>query len=130
MSGNPLGKNPSDLWEILAQEWETGLWDIPNVKSNHPEKTEHPCQFPVELVERLVLALTKEGDVGLDPYGGVGSSVIAAVKHHRMGIMCEQELQYIETAKERLRNYANGTLKLRPLGQPIYEPSGNGLRCG
>jgi len=132
LSGNPLGKNPSDLWEILAQEWETGLWDIPNVKSNHPEKTEHPCQFPVELVERLVLALTDEGDVVLDPFGGVGSSVIAAVKHQRTGIMCEQESRYIETAKERLRDYANGTLKLRPLGQPIYEPSGNGngLRCG
>ena len=130
LSGNPLGKNPSDLWEILAQEWETGLWDVPNVKSNHPEKTEHPCQFPVELVERLVLALTNEGDVVLDPFGGVGSSVIAAVKHQRMGIMCEQELRYIRTAQERLRDYANGTLKLRPLGQPIYEPSGNGLRCG
>lgn len=122
LSGNPLGKNPSDLWEILAQEWETGLWDIPNVKSNHPEKSDHPCQFPVELVERLVLALTDEGDVVLDPFGGVGSSVIAAVKHGRMGIMCEQELRYIQTAQERLRDYENGTLKLRPLGQPIHEP--------
>jgi DNA modification methylase len=84
----------------------------------------------VELVERLVLALTNEGDVVLDAFGGVGSSVVAAVKHRRMGIMCEQELRYIETAKERLRDYANGTLKLRPLGQPVYEPPRNGLRCG
>jgi len=122
LSGNPLGKNPSDLWEILVQEWETGLWEIPNVKSNHPEKSGHPCQFPVELVERLVLALTDEGDVVLDPFGGVGSSVIAAVKHGRMGIMCEQESRYIQTAQERLWDYENGTLKLRPLGQPIYEP--------
>jgi adenine-specific DNA-methyltransferase len=46
ISSNPLGKNPSDVWEI------------PNVKSNHVEKTDHPCQFPVALVERLVLGLT------------------------------------------------------------------------
>ena len=37
-SGNPLGKNPSDFWRIIAEEWETGIIDIPNVKSNHPEK--------------------------------------------------------------------------------------------
>ena len=41
LSGNPLGKNPSDVWEIT------------NVKHNHPEKTEHPCQFPVELVREI-----------------------------------------------------------------------------
>ena len=56
LSGNPKGKNPSDVWEF------------PNVKSNHPEKTSHPCQFPVELVERLVLSLTHEGDRVFDPF--------------------------------------------------------------
>ena len=53
LSCNPLGKNPSDIWDIVQQDWESGIWDIPNVKSNHPEKTVHPCQFPVELVELL-----------------------------------------------------------------------------
>ena len=46
LSGNPLGKNPEDVWFI------------PNCKSNHVEKTEHPCQFPVGLIERLILALS------------------------------------------------------------------------
>ncbi len=46
-SGNPLGKNPSDVWPVVAQDWENGIWDIPNVKANHPEKTEHPCQYPI-----------------------------------------------------------------------------------
>ncbi|EQD54302.1 DNA methylase N-4/N-6 domain-containing protein, partial [mine drainage metagenome] len=55
VSGNPLGKNPSDFWEGLAEEWDDATWNIPNVKFNHPEKTNHPCQFPVELVERCVL---------------------------------------------------------------------------
>ena len=59
LSGNPLGKNPSDIWDVVKQDWEDEVWDIPNVKANHPEKTEHPCQFPVELVQRCVLALTQ-----------------------------------------------------------------------
>jgi adenine-specific DNA-methyltransferase len=55
-SGNPLGKNPSDYWSVVQQDWDTQIWDIPNVKANHPEKTAHPCQYPIELVERCVLA--------------------------------------------------------------------------
>jgi adenine-specific DNA-methyltransferase len=35
-SGNPLGKNPSDVWRIMQQDWESGFWEIPNVKANHP----------------------------------------------------------------------------------------------
>ena len=67
-SGNPLGKNPSDFWKIITEEMESGVIDIPNVKSNHPEKTIHPCQFPVELVERCVLACTDKGDWVFDPF--------------------------------------------------------------
>ena len=55
-SCNPLGKNPGDVWII------------PNVKSNHVEKTMHPCQFPVELIERLVLSMSNEGDWVFDPF--------------------------------------------------------------
>jgi adenine-specific DNA-methyltransferase len=123
-SGNPKGKNPSDIWEIMAQEWEEGLWDIPNVKSNHPEKTIHPCQFPVELVERCVLALTNEQDWLFDPYAGVGSSLIAAVKHNRKAMGSEKESDYLDIARERLTSLLNGTLRLRPLGKPIHKPSG------
>lgn len=124
LSGNPNGKNPSDIWTILAQEWEAGLWDIPNVKNNHPEKTIHPCQFPVELVERCVLALTNEGDTVFDPYAGVGSSIIAALAHGRRAIASERDSVYAELAVERVQSYFSGQLKLRPLGRPVYEPTG------
>ena len=124
LSGNPKGKNPSDIWEFLAQEWEDGLWDIPNVKSNHPEKTIHPCQFPVEVVERCVLALTDEYDWVFDPYAGVGSSLIAAIKHNRRAIGSEKEAEYIDLTQERLTAFFEGTLKLRPLGKPVHKPTG------
>jgi DNA modification methylase len=123
-SCNPNGKNPSDVWEVVAQDWEQEIWDIPNVKANHPEKTIHPCQFPIELVERCVLALTDEGDSLLDPYCGVGSALIAAVKNGRRGIGAEREAKYVDEARRRLRRFEAGALPIRPIGKPVFEPTG------
>lgn len=123
-SGNPMGKNPSDLWEFLQEEWDTCIWEIPNVKSNHVEKTIHPCQFPVELVERCVLALTNEDDRVLDPYCGVGSTLLAALMHNRRTIGVERESDYAALTKERIYQLSNGTLKTRPLGRPVHKPTG------
>ncbi|MBI2190777.1 MAG: site-specific DNA-methyltransferase [Planctomycetes bacterium] len=123
-SGNPLGKNPSDVWQILKQDWESALWDIPNVKANHPEKTIHPCQFPIELVERCVLALTNEGDWVLDPFSGVGSAMLAALRHDRRAIGCEKEAEYVRIARQRIADFYSGSLGYRPLGKPVYQPTG------
>ena len=111
LSGNPKGKNPSDVWEF------------PNVKSNHVEKTIHPCQFPVELVERLVLSMTDAGDAVFDPYMGVGSSVIAALMHGRLAYGCDVVPEYVEIARDRLRQFRAGTLRTRPMGKPVYDPT-------
>lgn len=123
-SGNPLGKNPSDIWKILVQDWETALWNIPNVKANHPEKTLHPCQFPIELVERCVLALTDEEDWVVDPFSGVGSALLAALKNNRRAIGCEKETEYVEIAKQRIDDLVSGRLRYRPLGKPVHQPTG------
>lgn len=116
-SCNPLGKNPGDLWTI------------PNVKSNHVEKTDHPCQFPVELIERLVLALTDEGDWVLDPFLGTGTSAIAAIRHRRRGVGAEPVQKYVQVAQERIFQELEGTLKTRPMDKPVYDPieAGNSL---
>ncbi len=111
LSGNPKGKNPSDVWTF------------PNVKNNHPEKTTHPCQFPVELVERLVLAMTGESDAVFDPYMGVGSSIIAALKHGRAAWGCDLVPDYVETARDRVRQLRGGTLRTRPMDKPVYDPN-------
>lgn len=113
ISGNPLGKNPTDVW------------DMPNVKSNHIEKTDHPCQFPVALVERLVLSLTNEGDLVVDPYMGVGTTAVAAVLHDRRAAGADIFHEYLEIAKERVIKASLGELKTRPLDKPVYEPNGN-----
>jgi len=113
ISGNPLGKNPSDVW------------DIPNVKSNHVEKTDHPCQFPVGLIERLVLSLTDKGQNVLDPYLGSGSSAIAALKHGRNAYGCDSTPEYIDITNERIDQLLKGNLRTRPMNKPIYEPTRN-----
>ena len=123
-SGNPLGKNPSDIWKVLVHDWETCLWDIPNVKANHPEKTLHPCQYPIELAERCVLALTEEDDWVLDPFSGVASSLLAAVKNGRRGMGCEKEAEYVQIGRQRLADLHAGRLRCRPLGKPVYQPTG------
>lgn len=111
-SSHPLGKNPGDIWVI------------PNVKANHVEKTVHPCQFPVELIERLVLALTNEGDWVLDPFIGVGTTAIAALMHGRKAIGAEAVSEYVEIAKERIRLAEEGKLRVRPMERPVYDPEG------
>ncbi|WP_354674858.1 DNA-methyltransferase [Cupriavidus alkaliphilus] len=110
ISSNPLGKNPSDVWEI------------PNVKANHVEKTIHPCQFPVGLVERLVLGLTNVGDNVLDPYMGVGSTAIAALKNDRNAYGCDVVPEYVDVALNRVEQLDQGTLRTRPMNKPVYEP--------
>ncbi len=123
-TGNPLGKNPSDIWKLIEHEWEQGLWCIPNVKANHPEKTVHPCQFPIELVERCVLALTNPGDWVLDPFSGVGSALLATLRHGRKAVGCERDATYNEIARQRIADFAAGTLGYRQLGKPVHKPSG------
>ena len=102
------------------------MWDIPNVKSNHPEKTIHQCQFPVELVERCILALTNEKESWvLDPFAGVGSTIIAAIKNNRNAVGIEKEKKYCKIAEERINDLKDGKLKIRPINKPIHIPSKN-----
>ncbi len=123
-SGNPLGKNPSDYWEFSAENdfLVNPVWEIPNVKASHPEKTEHPCQFPVELAERCILSMTLPGDLVLDPFVGTGSSLIAAQKHGRRGVGIERDASYVKIARARLDRLRKGELPLRPSGRPIRVP--------
>ncbi len=116
-SCNPLGKNPGDVWVI------------PNVKNNHIEKTEHPCQFPVELVERLVLSLTNEDDWVLDSFLGTGTSIVAAIRHQRRGVGAETVRKYAALAQQRIADELIGTLRTRPMNKPVYDPkqAGNKL---
>lgn len=112
-SCNPLGKNPGDVWLI------------PNVKHNHVEKTSHPCQFPVELVERLILSMTREGGLVVDPFMGVGTTAVAAILHGRKSAGAEVVPEYRDIALKRVELASQGLLKTRPMRRAVYTPPGN-----
>lgn len=109
LSGNPLGKNPGDVWTI------------PNVKANHVEKTAHPCQFPVALVSRFIKALTSSGDTVLDPFAGSGSTAIAALECDRKFKCIELNDEYVDIALNRIQAWYDGSGKVRP-DVPVLKP--------
>jgi adenine-specific DNA-methyltransferase len=109
-SGNPAGKNPSDVW------------DIPHVKSGHIEKTAHPCQFPVALVQRCIRAMTPSNGLVIDPFMGSGSTAVASAIEGRRFAGCDREKRYVRIAQTRIKELRMGTLTHRPLDKPIVHP--------
>lgn len=112
-SCNPLGKNPGDVWEL------------PNVKAHHVEKTNHPCQFPIALVQRLIRAFTDRGGVVLDPFMGSGTTAAAAILESRRVIGAETKKKYYGAAIRRCHEATQGVLAYRKLERPIQIPNPN-----
>ena len=112
-SSNPLGKNPGDVWEI------------PNVKASSVEKTPHPCQFPIGLVQGLVKALSPPDGLVFDPFLGSGSTGAAAVIEGRRFAGAEVDDEYHRLAMKRIGAAIEGKLRYRPYGKPIQTPSGS-----
>lgn len=91
---NPLGKNPGDVWAI------------PKVTSGAGraarERTAHPAQFPLAVVERIIRASSRVGDLVLDPFAGSGSTLLAAVRSRRRSLGFEIRPDYCRLAERRL----------------------------
>jgi adenine-specific DNA-methyltransferase len=90
LSGDPMGKNPGDVWAFR------------NVRHNHEEQTIHPAQFPEDMVERIVLAATEGGDAVVDPYMGVGTVAVVAKRWGRVYVGAELDKAYLAVARQRL----------------------------
>ena len=67
--------------------------------------------------------MTDVGDAVFDPYVGVGSSIIAAVMHGRKGYGCDIDPEFVGVARDRIHQWYEETLRLRPMGKPIYDPT-------
>jgi adenine-specific DNA-methyltransferase len=93
LSGNPKGKNPSDVWNIT------------NVKNNHPEKTDHPCQFPEKLIEKIVKAYSNKNSIVMDPFMGSGTTGVVCENTERSFIGIELNKVYFNIAKERINQH-------------------------
>jgi adenine-specific DNA-methyltransferase len=87
---HPGGKNPGDIWIFR------------NVKHNHEEQTIHPCQFPEDLIARIVRATTRSKAVVLDPYMGTGTVAVVARDEGRHFLGAETDPRYHEVCLQRL----------------------------
>lgn len=92
------GKQMKDVWEFMLEPeiFESGT-------TPKKEKTfgKHPTQKPMALLERLITAATKEGDIILDPFNGSGTTGIAAIKLKRKYVGLEINKEYLELTKNR-----------------------------
>jgi site-specific DNA-methyltransferase (adenine-specific) len=95
---NPLGAKPRDVIEI------------PTTCNGMGEKTKHPTQKPEELLRKIILASSNEGDIVLDPFSGSGTTVVAAEQLNRKWIGCEQNAEYNEWAINRIDHVIRRTI--------------------
>ena len=87
---NPLGAKPKDVIEI------------PTTCNGMNEKTPHPTQKPEELLRKLILASSSEGDLVLDPFSGSGTTAVGASQLHRQWLACDENPEYNQWATQRL----------------------------
>lgn len=94
---NPNGKNPTDVWTF------------PKVTSGSQrasrERTPHPAQFPISVIERIIEACSNAGDIILDPFMGSGTTAEAAIRLGRKVVGFELKSSYVEIAAQRLNQY-------------------------
>ncbi|MDH6068112.1 DNA-methyltransferase [Umezakia ovalisporum] len=94
---NPLGKNPSDVWEF--PKITTGK------KRSSKERTGHPAQFPLGIVERVVKASSNQLELVLDTFAGSGSTGIAAAGLGRIFLGFEIRSDYCKMAVNRFKAF-------------------------
>jgi adenine-specific DNA-methyltransferase len=94
---NPLGKNPSDVWEFPK---------VTSGEQRHSkERTAHPAQFPLAVIDRIVKACSHKNEIILDPFIGSGTTAVAALQNDRQVIGFEISAKYCEIARERIKHF-------------------------
>ncbi|MDD4070517.1 MAG: site-specific DNA-methyltransferase [Candidatus Izemoplasmatales bacterium] len=87
--------------EINGGKQMKDVWDFPLTKPSEKKEGKHPTQKPLDLLRRIILSSTKEGDLILDPFCGSGTTGIAAIELNRNFIGIDNEINYLEIAKRR-----------------------------
>lgn len=92
------GKQMKDVWYI---ENEPEIWNISTTPKGEKKFGYHPTQKPMKLLERIIIASTKEGDLVLDPFNGSGTTGIVCKKLGRRYIGIDSDVEYLELTKRR-----------------------------
>lgn len=102
---------------FTGKEWLQNSFSIwRDIRRNKEEKRlKHPAMFPIELAEKLINIYTKNpGEVILDPFSGVGSTVIAAKNLDKAGVGVELSKEFVKIAKERVKDEYNNECNYPP----------------
>jgi modification methylase len=102
-SPSPLQRALSMLNKQEMQSWLRSSWT--DVKGESTRKG-HPAPYPAELAERLIKLFSFAGDTVLDPFGGTGTTAVAAMNSGRNSVTVEIEPKYLSMAQHRLREEA------------------------
>lgn len=93
---NTLGKNPSDVWQIAKV--------TSGMNRSSEERTSHPAQFPIDLINRMIMGFTDVGDFVLDPFMGSGTTAEVCMNSDRLSLGFEIREDYCQTIANRLEN--------------------------
>lgn len=94
---NTIGKNPSDVWQIAKVTSGENRSSL--------ERMPHPAQFPLDLVNRLILGFSNPGEFVLDPFMGSGTVAVSCLEHGRSVIGFEIKEAYCEIAARRIQQF-------------------------
>lgn len=101
-----LFRHEENIREYKGKEYQfknpSNVWRFPCVDDKHPERTEHPTQKPVELIERIVKANCPLDGLILDPFIGSGTTGVAAMQNRRRSIGIDSNKQYLDIAQGRV----------------------------
>jgi len=97
---NPTDRRVALLLEANRQPSAYDWWECEQVKNVSDEKTAHPCQVPVAMVERIVGGM--DATAVIDPFLGSGTTLVACYRLGRHGVGIEISEEYCELAAKRL----------------------------
>lgn len=116
---NPTGKLPDDTWVLRPQEDDrvfqpaSDTWYVPRICGTFKERSEHPCQMPEALLERIIRVASNPGDLVFDPFAGSGTTLSAAKKLNRDYLGIELSPTYAEKVRDRLAGCLEPEAKAR-----------------
>jgi site-specific DNA-methyltransferase (cytosine-N4-specific) len=105
---NPAGKLCTDVWHIVSERHRTKV-------NGKTQRTPHPTQKPLELIERIILASTNPNDLVLDFFAGSGTTAVAAIDLGRRFLGCDSDAKYVEIANDRIVSIGG---VMHPTGRP------------
>jgi len=106
-----IGRNPTDTWNFDIPESDFWYFDrVNNMTKNKLKIDEHPCIFPVPMIERIIKMTTQKGEIVLDPFLGSGTTLVAAQNLKRIGLGMELDEKFAPIIKQRVENESKNSL--------------------